>query len=148
MYQSFVFSFLLFLATALIGPKTQILAFAQEADPVNVEQKAENKPEATTETSVDTKENKISEDKKEKSKKPKEVFYKCTKGKEMRWMRISYLKNGKCKTTYSKVGNAQQVAQAQNYSSCEGILNGIRKNLEAGGFKCEEKTLMGALDLE
>lgn len=84
----------------------------------------------------------------EESKKPKEIFYKCMKSREMRWMRIYYQKNGKCKTVYSKTGNAQEVAQGYSYTSCEDILNGIKKNLESGGFSCEEKILMGALNLE
>lgn len=78
----------------------------------------------------------------------KEVFYKCTREKEMRWMRINFLKNGKCKTTYSKSGNATEVATAKSYKNCEDILNNVKINLEKGGFKCEEKVLLGAIDLD
>lgn len=78
----------------------------------------------------------------------KELFYKCVRGKEMRWMRLNYLKNGKCKTTYSREGDAKDVSQAEVYETCESVLNNIKKNLESGGYICEEKILMGTLNLE
>lgn len=82
------------------------------------------------------------------SKTKKEVFYKCTRGKEMRWMRLYYQGNGKCKTVYSKGGDAKEVSTSTNYETCENVLNNIRKNLEEGAYSCEEKILMGALELE
>ncbi|MBC7753639.1 MAG: hypothetical protein H7Z71_05340 [Moraxellaceae bacterium] len=78
----------------------------------------------------------------------KEVFYKCTRGKELRWMRLYYQKNGKCKTVYSKGGDAKEVSSAVGYEACENVLNNIKKNLEAGAYVCEEKVLMGALEIE
>jgi hypothetical protein len=78
----------------------------------------------------------------------KEIFYTCTKDKEMRWMRISYLSNGKCKTVYSKNGNATEVAQAATYDKCEETINNVKKNLESGGYVCKEKTLLGELTAE
>jgi hypothetical protein len=78
----------------------------------------------------------------------KEVFYKCTRGNELRWMRLYYQKNGKCKTVYSKGGDAKEVSTATGYKKCEDVLNNIKKNLEAGAYVCEEKVLMGALELE
>lgn len=103
---------------------------------------------ATTETTDSVKPAAEASASTDESKKPKEIFYKCTKAREMRWMRIHYQKNGKCKTVYSKTGKAEEVAHAYSYASCEEILNGIKKNLENGGFSCEEKILMGALDLD
>lgn len=78
----------------------------------------------------------------------KELFYKCGKGNEVRWMRLYYLKNGKCKTVYSKEGDAKEVSTAYSYETCENVLNNIKKNLENGGYTCEEKILMGSLELE
>jgi hypothetical protein len=78
----------------------------------------------------------------------KELFYKCVRGKELRWMRLNYLKNGKCKTVYSKEGNAKEVSKEVDHETCETILKNIKKNLESGGYSCEEKILMGALDLD
>ena len=78
----------------------------------------------------------------------KEVFYKCTRGKELRWMRLFYQKNGKCKTVYSKGGDAREVSTAVGYETCENVLNNIKKNLEDGAYVCEEKVLMGSLELE
>ena len=75
----------------------------------------------------------------------KEIFYTCTKEKEMRWMRISYLSSGKCKTVYSKNGNATEVAQAASYDKCEETINNVKKNLESGGYVCKEKTLLSEL---
>jgi hypothetical protein len=82
------------------------------------------------------------------AKEKKEVFYKCTRGKELRWMRLYYQKNGKCKTVYSKGGDAKEVSAAVGYDKCEEVMNNIKKNLEAGAYVCEEKVLMGALELE
>lgn len=78
----------------------------------------------------------------------KEVFYKCTRGKELRWMRLYYQKNGLCKTVYSKGGDAKEVSTAVGYETCENVLNNIKKNLEAGNYVCEEKVLMGSLEIE
>ena len=78
----------------------------------------------------------------------KEVFYKCTRDKELRWMRLYYHKDGKCKTVYSKGGDAKEVSTGANYETCEGVLNNIKKNLEDGAYVCEEKILMGALEIE
>lgn len=78
----------------------------------------------------------------------KEVFYKCTRGKELRWMRLYYQKNGKCKTVYSKGGDAKEVSSSVGYEACENVLNNIKRNLEAGAYVCEEKILMGSLEIE
>lgn len=78
----------------------------------------------------------------------KETFYKCTKGEEIRWIRLYKEANGKCKTVYSKNGNAEDVSEAKSYSWCEEVLNNVKKNLEKGGYSCEERALVGSLDLE
>lgn len=98
---------------------------------------------ATDEKSVD----KLAEKPTEKKEK-RELFYKCTKEREVRWIRVYYQKDGRCRTVYSKTGNAQEVSTAYNYASCEAVLKNIKENLEKGDFKCEEKVLMGALELE
>ena len=66
----------------------------------------------------------------------------------MRWMRLYYQKNGRCKTVYSKGGDAKDVSTGLSYEICENVLNNIKKNLEQGSYVCEEKVLVGALELE
>ena len=83
-----------------------------------------------------------------KSKIKKELFYKCVLGNELRWMRLNYLKNGHCQTTYSREGKAKDVSKAESYELCENVLKNIKLNLEKGGYVCEEKILMGNLNLD
>ncbi len=78
----------------------------------------------------------------------KEIFYTCLKDKEMRWMRLTYLPSGKCKTVYSKKGNATEVVSAASYQKCEETIANVRKNLESGGYVCREKTLLGELEID
>lgn len=78
----------------------------------------------------------------------KELFYKCVKGRELRWMRLYYMKNRKCKTVYSKEGSAKEMSTAYSYDSCEAVVSNIRKNLETAGYNCEEKILLGSLELK
>ena len=84
----------------------------------------------------------------EEVKPPKETFYKCIKGDQIRWIRLFREANGKCKTVYSKNGVAEDVSEAKSYSWCEEVLNNVKKNLEKGGYSCEERTLVGSIELE
>jgi|GEM_PF-4194024 len=65
-----------------------------------------------------------------------DLFFLCRRNNSVRWLRIYKLENGKCNTEYSKEGYLQVVGSATYYSSCEGILHSVKKNLEEGGFIC------------
>lgn len=85
--------------------------------------------------------------KKEPKQSRKELFYKCQKNREVRWIRLYYMKNGRCRTVYSKEGDAKEMSTAYSYESCESVVNNIKKNLENASYVCEEKVLMGSLEL-
>ncbi len=109
----------------------------ENRDIASEENQKKTKVKAESETAI--KENKTEK---------KELFYMCTKQRETRWLRLYNQSDGRCKTVYSKTGNAEEVSTAYNYEACEAVLKNIKENLEKGDFKCEEKTLMGALDIE
>lgn len=78
----------------------------------------------------------------------KDLFYKCVKGDQIRWIRLYREASGKCKTVYSKNGVAEDVSEAKSFSWCEEVMNNVKKNLEKGGYACEERTLVGSIELE
>ncbi|MFN3697098.1 MAG: hypothetical protein ACK4VO_06605 [Pseudobdellovibrio sp.] len=69
------------------------------------------------------------------------IFLVCERHKEVRWLRIFTGTDGKCKSVYSKEGFSQIVSSATYFSSCEAVLNNVKKNIEDGGFKCREQKL-------
>ena len=77
-----------------------------------------------------------------------EIFLLCKRHKAARWLRATKLENGKCKTFYSKEGYLQVVSSATYFSSCEGVLQSVRKNIEEGGFKCTEIASVQVAELE
>lgn len=77
-----------------------------------------------------------------------DIFLKCKRDKSVRWLRAFKLENGKCKTYYSKEGYLQVVSSATYFASCEGVLQSVRKNIEEGGFKCQETTSSQVAELE
>lgn len=77
-----------------------------------------------------------------------DVFLKCKRDKSIRWLRAFKLENGKCKTYYSKEGYLQVVSSATFFASCEGVLQSVRKNIEEGGFKCQEANTAKVVELE
>lgn len=76
------------------------------------------------------------------------VFIVCSRLKETRWLRAFKLENGRCKAYYSKEGYVQIVSSSSYFSSCEAVLNTVRKNIEEGGFKCSEKSLVSMVEIE
>lgn len=77
-----------------------------------------------------------------------DILYLCKRNKNTRWLRAYKLENGKCNTLYSKEGYLQVIGSAVYFSSCEGVLHSVKKNLEEGGFKCSPITKYAVLDLE
>lgn len=77
-----------------------------------------------------------------------DIFYLCRRHKDARWLRAYKLENGKCNTLYSKEGYLQVVGSATYFSSCEGVLHSVQKNLEEGGFKCDSISKFSVLELE
>ncbi len=77
-----------------------------------------------------------------------DIFMVCNRQKEIRWLRAFKLDNGRCKTHYSKEGYLQVVSSASYFSSCEAVLNSIKKNIEEGGFNCHEKSLNSVVEIE
>lgn len=79
----------------------------------------------------------------------KNVFYVCKREREVRWLRIFMTEsNSKCKTMYSKEGYIQVVSSATYFSSCESVLLNVKKNIEDGGFKCQQEQLGAMIEIE
>ncbi len=79
----------------------------------------------------------------------KNVFYVCKREREVRWLRIFMTdSNSKCKTIYSKEGYVQVVSSATYFSSCESVLLNVKKNIEDGGFKCQQEQLGAMIEIE
>jgi hypothetical protein len=76
------------------------------------------------------------------------VFILCERQKDVRWIRVFSSNDGKCKTVYSKDGFSQVVSSATFFSSCESVLNNVRKNVEGGGFKCKEAALAQVIEIQ
>lgn len=74
-------------------------------------------------------------------------LYLCKKDRVVRWLRSYKLEDGKCNTLYSKGGYVQIVGSATYYTSCENILNSVKKNLEEGGYVCSLTASHSVLDL-
>lgn len=77
-----------------------------------------------------------------------DLFYLCKRDKSLRWLRAYKLDNGKCNTIYSKEGYLQVIGSATYFSSCEGVLHSVQKNLEEGGFKCSLISKYSVIELE
>lgn len=62
----------------------------------------------------------------------------CRLGKEVRTLRTE-VGDKTCKAIYTKQGVDSQIGASDwNAKGCEGIIEGVRKNLEGGGWKCKE----------
>lgn len=77
-----------------------------------------------------------------------DIFYLCKNDKAHRWLRAYKLENGKCHTIYSKEGYHQVISSGTYFSSCEGVLHNVRKNIEEGGYKCSRLEKYSYLELE
>ena len=77
-----------------------------------------------------------------------DIFLLCRRDKSVRWLRAAKLENGKCKTYYSKEGYLQIISSATFFTSCEGVLQSVRKNIEEGGFKCHDTPAVQVAEIE
>lgn len=75
------------------------------------------------------------------------LFVVCERQRDVRWVRVFSSSDGKCKTVYSKDGYSQVVSSATFFSSCEAVLNNVKKNVEGGGFKCREAVLANFIEI-
>lgn len=75
------------------------------------------------------------------------LFVICDRQRDVRWIRVFSSNDGKCKTVYSKDGYSQVVSSATFFSSCESVLNNVKKNVEGGGFKCREAILDHVIEI-
>jgi hypothetical protein len=77
-----------------------------------------------------------------------DIFYLCRSDKAHRWLRAYKLENGKCHTIYSKEGYLQVISSGTYFTSCEGVLHNVRKNIEEGGYKCSRLEKYSYLEIE
>jgi hypothetical protein len=77
-----------------------------------------------------------------------DIFYICKRDRSTRWLRAYKLENGKCKSLYSKEGYLQVISSATYFTSCEGVLMSVKKNLEEGNFKCTLMPKVSVIELE
>ncbi len=77
-----------------------------------------------------------------------DFLYVCKNDKAYRWLRAYKLDNGKCHTTYYKEGYLQVISSGTYFSSCEGVLHNVRKNIEEGGYKCSRVEKYSYLEIE
>ena len=69
-----------------------------------------------------------------------EIAYTCLVGKDHRTVTLDK-KAKRCEVHYTKFGDIQQVAWAENTPSiCDRAFNNIRSNIEGSGYKCMEGT--------
>lgn len=76
------------------------------------------------------------------------IFVLCKRGKEVRWLRAFKTDIGKCKTHYSKEGYLQIISSATFFSSCEAVLENVKKNLEEGSFKCTSREVLSIDEIQ
>ncbi|MFN8846710.1 MAG: hypothetical protein ACK5V3_06565 [Bdellovibrionales bacterium] len=67
-----------------------------------------------------------------------ELSVMCRLSKQVRTLRIEKLKNGTCRTIYTKYGQDQSIGNAQNPQSCTEILQKVRGILEAADWQCRD----------
>lgn len=62
----------------------------------------------------------------------------CRLGKEVRTLRIEPGPTS-CKAIYTKAGIDSNIGTSvMNSNGCNGIVDGVRKNIESAGWKCKE----------
>lgn len=68
-----------------------------------------------------------------------DVSYICRFGAEVRTIRVVPPgDDGRCRSIYTKQGIDQEVGKGMNPQSCIDIMNGVKKRIEEGGWKCRE----------
>lgn len=71
----------------------------------------------------------------------------CKNKKIVRTVRITKEK-GLCKTRYTKEGKTQDIGSGMNPSSCQKVLEGVRKNLEASHWSCRDVKASSVSDVQ
>ena len=71
----------------------------------------------------------------------------CKNKKIVRTVRITKEK-GLCKTNYTKDGKTQMIGSGMNPASCQKVLEGVRKNLEASHWTCRDVKASSVSDVE
>jgi hypothetical protein len=67
-----------------------------------------------------------------------ELSVMCRLSKQVRTLRVEKLKNGTCRTIYTKYGQDQNIGNAQSQQSCAEILQKVRGVLESADWQCRE----------
>lgn len=67
-----------------------------------------------------------------------ELSVMCRLSKQVRTLRVEKLRNGSCRTVYTKAGKDQNIGNAMNRESCSDILQKVREVLESADWKCRE----------
>lgn len=67
-----------------------------------------------------------------------EVSVMCRNQKEVRTLRVEILKDGTCRSIYTKAGKDQKIGAGQNFQSCEEFVQKVRDVLEGAYWKCRE----------
>ncbi len=71
----------------------------------------------------------------------------CKNKKIVRTVRITKEK-GLCRTNYTKDGKTQMIGSGMNPTSCQKVLEGVRKNLEASHWSCRDVKESSVSDVE
>ncbi len=71
----------------------------------------------------------------------------CKNKKIVRTVRITKEK-GLCRTNYTKDGKTQMIGSGMNPASCQKVLDGVRKNLEASHWSCRDVKASSVSDVE
>lgn len=76
-----------------------------------------------------------------------EQYTLCKLRGEVRALRIDKDSEGKCRSTYTKLGRVHQIGEAQYMESCQDFVSRTRVNLEQADWKCRDvktATITGA----
>ena len=71
----------------------------------------------------------------------------CKNKKIVRTVRITKEK-GLCRTNYTKDGKTSMIGSGMNPASCQKVLEGVRKNLEASHWSCRDVKASSVSDVE
>lgn len=67
-----------------------------------------------------------------------EQYTLCKHRGEARALRIDKIADGKCRSTYTKLGKVHNIGEAQYFESCQDFVTRTRVNLEQADWKCRD----------
>lgn len=67
-----------------------------------------------------------------------EQYTLCKHRGEARALRIDKIADGKCRSTYTKLGKVHNIGEAQYFESCQDFITRTRTNLEQADWKCRD----------